>query len=65
MEEAQYLCDDIALLDGGRVLDQGSVAELLERHAPGATLEQVYLRVAGGRLLRMHSARMEAVHVDA
>jgi ABC-2 type transport system ATP-binding protein len=50
MEEAQYLCDEVALLHGGRVLDRGSVAELRVRHAPAATLEDVYLRVAGGRL---------------
>lgn len=31
MGEAEYLCDRIALLHGGKVVDQGTVAELLER----------------------------------
>lgn len=32
MDEAQRLCDEIAILDHGRIIAQGSPQELLERH---------------------------------
>jgi len=35
MEEAEQLCDDLAIIDHGRILARGTVAELLRRH--GAT----------------------------
>lgn len=66
MEEAQALSDEVALMHGGRIVDQGSVADLIARHVAsrgmsekpastpvirhGVTLEDIYLRVAGGRL---------------
>nr|WP_156040288.1 ABC transporter ATP-binding protein [Alicyclobacillus macrosporangiidus] len=36
MEEAEAVCDDVAILDHGRVLTQGSLGEVLARHAPRA-----------------------------
>jgi ABC-type multidrug transport system ATPase subunit len=61
MEEAEALCDEIALLHGGRILDRGSVGDLLGRHPGTASLEDVYLRVAGGRLRRpAHTSDKEA-----
>jgi ABC-2 type transport system ATP-binding protein len=66
MEEAERLCDRVALLDHGRIRDLGSPAELVERHMgsaqveeeirPGARwrrpphLEDVYLKLTGSTL---------------
>ncbi|MGI9118936.1 MAG: ATP-binding cassette domain-containing protein [Acidimicrobiales bacterium] len=38
MDEAEALCDCVAVMDGGRVLDSGPPAQLVDRHAPWATL---------------------------
>lgn len=38
MAEAQELCDDIAIIDAGRIIAQGTTAELIERHASGSRL---------------------------
>jgi ABC-2 type transport system ATP-binding protein len=59
MEEAERLCDRVAIVDHGRLLAQGAVPELLAAHgAPdepsfrveGARLEDVFLRLTGRRL---------------
>jgi lipooligosaccharide transport system ATP-binding protein len=39
MDEAQRLCDSIIIMDGGRILDQGSPAELIARHVEGHVFE--------------------------
>ena len=39
MDEAERLCDSIVLIDDGRVLDQGTPRELIERHVEGHVLE--------------------------
>ena len=39
MEEAQQLCDTVAIMDHGRLLAYGSVAELLERYGGESRLE--------------------------
>lgn len=38
MEEAERLCDRIAILDHGRVLAIGTLGELLEQYAPDSTI---------------------------
>jgi ABC-2 type transport system ATP-binding protein len=43
MEEAQRLCDRVAIVDHGRVLAEGTVGELIERHG-GAALVEAELR---------------------
>lgn len=35
MDEAQVLCDDIAIMDGGRIIEQGAPAQLLQQHFDG------------------------------
>jgi len=35
MDEAQVLCDDIAIMDQGRIIERGSPDELLSRHFDG------------------------------
>ena len=39
MDEAQRLCDRIVIIDGGRILDQGSPKELIARHVCGHVFE--------------------------
>jgi len=50
MDEAERLCDRVVLLEAGRILEQGTVPELLERG--GATsLDDLFLRLAGRRIV--------------
>jgi ABC-2 type transport system ATP-binding protein len=50
MDEAERLCDRVILLESGKILEQGTVPELLERG--GATsLDDLFLRLAGRRIL--------------
>lgn len=47
MEEAQALCDRIAIIDAGQIIAEGTTRELIERHAGGASLR---LRIVGEAL---------------
>jgi ABC-2 type transport system ATP-binding protein len=38
MEEAERLCDRVAIIDRGRLVDLGTPAELVRRHCPTATV---------------------------
>jgi ABC-2 type transport system ATP-binding protein len=38
MEEAQHLCDEIAIMDHGRIIAQGSPQALIRRHCKGMTI---------------------------
>ncbi len=38
MEEAQYLCDEIAIMDYGHVIAQGTPRELIKHHCGGVTV---------------------------
>jgi ABC-2 type transport system ATP-binding protein len=38
MEEAERLCDRVAIIDRGRIIDVGTPAELIRRHAPDQTV---------------------------
>ena len=51
MEEAQRLCDRLAILDAGRVVAQGTGEEIaLAAGLQGADLEAVFLKLTGRRL---------------
>ncbi len=39
MEEAERLCDELVIMDQGRVLDQGSPRQLIERHVEPEVIE--------------------------
>src|SRR5438552_3875364 len=39
MDEAQRLCDRIIIIDGGKVLDEGSPQDLIDRHARAYVVE--------------------------
>jgi ABC-2 type transport system ATP-binding protein len=49
MEEVEALCDRVAILDGGRVIETGAIRALCERHG-GANLEAVFLALTGHSL---------------
>ncbi|MHB8811306.1 MAG: ABC transporter ATP-binding protein [Desulfobulbaceae bacterium] len=38
MDEAEYLCDEIAIMDHGRIIAQGTPAELVARYCAGGTI---------------------------
>jgi lipooligosaccharide transport system ATP-binding protein len=39
MDEAQRLCDDIVVIDHGRILDRGAPQDLIDRHVKGHVFE--------------------------
>ena len=39
MEEAERLCDELVIMDHGRILDQGSPADLIRRHVEPEVIE--------------------------
>jgi lipooligosaccharide transport system ATP-binding protein len=47
MEEATILCDRLSIMDNGKILDEGTPDEMIERHAPK---EVAQLRVAPASL---------------
>ncbi|MBA3269138.1 MAG: ABC transporter ATP-binding protein [Acidobacteria bacterium] len=57
MEEAERLCDRVAIIDRGKLLALGPVSQLLDAHGvkprmvlQGATLEEVFLHLTGRSL---------------
>lgn len=50
MEEAQALCDRVAIVDRGRRLALASPRDLIAAHAPSGTLEDVFLTLTGREL---------------
>lgn len=46
LEEAEALCEEIALINGGKIAAQGTSAELKERYG-ASNVEEVYLKVVG------------------
>ena len=53
LQEAEAVCDQVVIIDRGRILAEGSPAELCRRYAePGgtATLEDVFMRLSGKSL---------------
>ena len=54
LDVVERLCDEVAIIDRGRILDQGSLAEIRERRAVGAdaSLEDVFLKLVGADVER-------------
>lgn len=50
MDEAEYLCDEIAIMDHGQIIAQGGPAELINRYCEGVTIslprDNVSMRLA-------------------
>lgn len=47
LEEAEALCDRISMIQGGRIVAEGTVPEIIDRYG-GPRLEDAYLRVMRG-----------------
>jgi ABC-2 type transport system ATP-binding protein len=50
MEEAQQLCDRVAIMDKGRILCQGTPAQVVEGQPPCADLNERFLHLTGRAL---------------
>jgi ABC-2 type transport system ATP-binding protein len=50
IEEAEALCDRVAIIDYGRLIAIGSPKELIEKHS-SKDLEEVFLKITGRRIL--------------
>src|SRR5581483_9328919 len=53
LDEAEALCDRVVAMRGGRILDAGAPAELIDRHGPSATVT-FSLGPDDARSLRLH-----------
>lgn len=49
MDEAEALCDRLAIMDKGQIVTEGTVGELLARHE-SKNLEEVFLKTTGSNL---------------
>jgi ABC-2 type transport system ATP-binding protein len=47
LEEAEKICTDIAIMDEGKLIGQGTPASLLEQHDDCTTLESLFLKLTG------------------
>jgi ABC-2 type transport system ATP-binding protein len=50
MEEAQELCDRVAIIDEGKLVELGAPAELMKKHQ-AKNLEEVFLKLTGKKLM--------------
>jgi ABC-2 type transport system ATP-binding protein len=51
LQEAEVLCDEVVVIDQGRVLAEGTPPELIRAHgAAGGTLEDAFMQLTGKRL---------------
>jgi sodium transport system ATP-binding protein len=50
MSEVEKLCDHVGIIHGGKLLEEGTLAELRERHGE-RDLEEIFVKVAGGEML--------------
>lgn len=57
MEEADYLCDKLAILHQGRISVTGSPRELKDSVGDGATLDDVFVEYSGGTIQESGSYR--------
>lgn len=49
MEEAEVLCERIAIIDQGKIVDTGSPEELMKKHS-AKNMEEVFLKTTGSHL---------------
>jgi ABC-2 type transport system ATP-binding protein len=48
LEVVERLCDEVAIVNQGKIVAQGTIAELSQQSAGGAsTLEEIFVRVVG------------------
>jgi ABC-2 type transport system ATP-binding protein len=63
MEEAERLCDRVAIIDHGRIIDIGTPAELVRRHCPERTVIVATADVTAAERLRA-VAQVQSVTVE-
>ena len=61
LQEAEVLCDRVIVIDRGRVLAQGTPADLIRRHAgdDGGSLEDAFMQLTGKRLTEDEEEKQE------
>jgi ABC-2 type transport system ATP-binding protein len=60
LEVAQAMCDRIAIIQQGRIVAEGTMAELRQQTAAGdASLEELFLRLTGGSAAQELAAILE------
>ncbi len=60
LEVAETMCDRIAIIQTGKIVAQGTMAELREQTAAGdASLEELFLKLTGGAAIRELTAVLE------
>ncbi|WP_455204286.1 ATP-binding cassette domain-containing protein [Kaarinaea lacus] len=59
MEEAERLCDELVIMDKGRILDHGSPRELIERHVEPEVIEVRGTHDAINELEKLQDCRIE------
>ena len=60
LEVAETMCDRIAIIQTGKIIAQGTMAELREQTAAGdASLEELFLKLTGGAAIRELAAVLE------
>lgn len=53
LEVAEAMCDQIGIIQHGRIVAHGTMADLRQQHAAGdASLEELFLRLTGGHAVR-------------
>ena len=50
MDEAEHLCDRVAILDEGKIVAAGSPAQLKAQAGPAATLEEAFIHLTGSHI---------------
>jgi ABC-2 type transport system ATP-binding protein len=63
MEEAERYCERLAIMDMGRLVEQGEPAELLERHGT-ESLEEVFTAVTGRAIDEHEEGRLSDVRAQ-
>jgi ABC-2 type transport system ATP-binding protein len=63
MEEAERYCERLAIMDMGRLVEQGEPAELLERHGT-ESLEEVFTAVTGHAIDEQREGRLSDVRAQ-
>jgi ABC-2 type transport system ATP-binding protein len=52
LEVAEAMCDRIAIMQHGKIVAAGTMAELRSQHQADASLEDLFLKLTGGARVR-------------
>jgi ABC-2 type transport system ATP-binding protein len=63
MEEAERYCERLAIMDAGRLVEQGEPAQLRSRHEANS-LEEVFTAVTGRKIDDQHGGRLSDVRAQ-